>query len=97
MERRRAESWSGSENNRREQGVCLPPKRPSSKLPRFQISQGCPCEISKVSPLEWQHYRTTKDLGFEFFETYRDHKYVFRDRGYFLRVNRVYVSHRDDG
>jgi hypothetical protein len=98
LERHWATSWSGSEELRRPQGVCLPPTRPPVSVPRFLIRAGTACSVSRVSPLRWRPHITTMDVGLERFERYdRDRKvYEFRHLGWLLRVHRRHVQHGED-
>ena len=98
LERYRATSWSGSEDQRRPQGVCLPPARPPVVVPRFLIRAGTPCEITPLSRIGWRPYTTTREAPFERFESYdrKTKTYQFRDRGWLLRVHRRRVAHRED-
>jgi hypothetical protein len=94
----RQTSWTGSENERREQGICLPPTRPAKKGSRFFVPVRTPCAISRVSPLGWRSYITRKDVGFERFESYRAGVFEFRSDvgGWLMRVHRRHVQHRAD-
>jgi hypothetical protein len=94
----RQASWTGSEELRREQGICLPPTRSARKGSRFFVPAGTPCAISKVSPLGWRQYTTRKDVGFERFETYGAGVYEFRSDvgGWPMRVHRQHVLRRED-
>jgi hypothetical protein len=96
QQRYRATSWSGSEDRRRPQGVCLPPARPPVVVPRFAVPAGTPCRVSRVSPLAWRQHTTRRDLGFDRFETYRGGLYVFREGFYLVEVHRRHVRHRED-
>src|SRR5262245_38615015 len=102
-QRVRQASWTGSENERRqERGACLPPTRPAKKGSRFFVPAGTPCAVSKVSPLDWQTYTTRRGVGFERFERYERCDtggfYQFRSDvgGWLLLVHRQYVRHRAD-
>ncbi len=93
--RRMATSWTGSERLRRPQiGVCLPPSRPPNRAPRFSIPAGTTVAISKITPNFWFKYLTKRDLGFERWESYEAGRYVFREQGYFVQVDRRHVVHR---
>jgi hypothetical protein len=98
QERYRATSWTGSEDLRREQGVCLSPARPPVVMPRFLIRAGTACQVSKLTPLKWRPYITTRDVGLERFEFYdpKSKVYEFRHLGWLLRVHRRHVAHRED-
>ena len=94
-ERVREASWTGTENDRREQGICLPPTRPPNHSKRFKVPAGTPCCVSKVTPLKWKPYRTTHDCEFDKYERTTDKGVIFRDRGYFLHVAWRFVEQRD--
>lgn len=96
MEKVRATSWSGSEDSRREQGVCLPPKRQADKTPRFSIEVGSRCQVAKVITGDYFPYTTKTQIGFERFERYRDGVYTFRQDEYLVKVHRSNVTHRED-
>ncbi len=93
-ERRREHSWSGSEDERREQGECRPPSQPMDSTARFSVRAGISCQIKLVDDTEWTDYRTQKLNEFERYESYRDDHYVFRHLGYQLRVHRSFVKQR---
>lgn len=93
-ERVREGSWLGSERNRREQGVCLPPLRAAKKAPRYFVPALTKCSVSAVSPRRWRDYTTTKDLGFERYETADKWYVTFRERGFLLQVQWRYVRGR---
>ncbi len=71
--------------------------RPTHQVERFLIRPGVPCEVQKVSGGTWRKHRTTRSSGFERYESYKDKHYTFRRDGWFLRVHRRYVLHREDG
>jgi hypothetical protein len=87
-------SWTGSERQRRPQGICLPPKHPPRKVPRFFIPAGTSCTVSKISPNHWRPHVTRRDLGFDRYEEADGASMVFREQGYFLRVARQFVVRR---
>jgi hypothetical protein len=97
MEEQRATSWTGTERQRREQGVCLPPARPAVRVPRFLIPAGSSVRVSRVSRLCWRPHFTRKELHFERHEGYRNGQYTFRHQGYLISVWRGLVHHREDG
>ncbi len=88
-------SWSGSEEQRHEQGVCLPPTRETNKTPRYFVAAGTSCSITRITPLNWKAYRTTKDLGFERYETSGGCSVTFREQGYLLKVQWCLVKRRN--
>lgn len=90
-ERVRATSWSGSERERREQGVCLPPSKPPSKQSRFFIPRGVSCAVRRVEESEWRGHVTTADHGFDRYERYDDGYYEFRLKGWLMLVRSKYV------
>jgi hypothetical protein len=82
----RMASWTGSEDERREQGVCRPPAVGPFRVPRFTILPGTPCHIKPVDQLDWQAFVTRKPLGFERYESKDGNLLIFRDQGYQLRI-----------
>jgi len=86
QQRIRETAWTGFEDLRREQGICLPPARPAKKGSRFLIPAGKPCTISEVSPMRWRMYATGKNVGFERYEFYKAGVYEFRAAGSLMRV-----------
>lgn len=90
-------SWTGSENQRREQGNCAPPALPPSKTPRFTIPAGISCEIKRVEETVWRPFVTRMERGFERYESYERalKAYVFRDEGFQLRIKARHVKHRE--
>jgi hypothetical protein len=60
-------SWSGSEQLRRPQGVCLPPTKLARHLPRFRVPAGIPVWITRESPVNWKEYLTTRATVFQHF------------------------------
>jgi hypothetical protein len=95
-EKRRETSWSGTEDRRREQGVCLPPTRAPNTMPRYWIPAGTAIRVSKLSPLSWRQWTTRVSLSFERHEGYRNGWYTFRERGWLVCVHRRHVVHRAD-
>ncbi len=92
----RESTWTGSEEDRREQGICLPPTGPPLSLPQFQILVGTACSIKRLSGNNWKPYTTKKALGFERYERYIRCSYEFRFQGWLLLVHRRDVVHRED-
>lgn len=95
VEKIRASSWTGSENSRKEQGVCLPPAHPPNTTPRFSVKQGTTCAVTPVSCERWRWYVTTKELGFERYERFVDWHYEFRLEGWLMRVHCSRVDRRE--
>lgn len=87
--------WTGSAQQRREQGGCKPPTQPPNKTPRYIIPSGTRVKIRRVEETAWRPYATTKQLGFYRYEKYERHArtYVFRDAGYLLRIPAKSVQH----
>ncbi len=92
--RTREVSWTGSEEDRREQGVCLPPVRPPIRISRYTIPAGTRCAISKVAVLRWCAHVTKRELGFERYEISEGRDWIFREEGYYIRVGRNAVRVR---
>lgn len=89
-------SWTGSENQRREQGSCRPPAMPANDTPRYLIPVGVPCEVRRVDQAEWFEYTTKVESSFNRYESY-DKKtkcYVFRHEGAQIRIKATHVTHR---
>ncbi len=93
-ERIREASWTGSEGERREQGICLPPTKAPKQTPRYFIPAGTKCKVTSVSRICWRDFTTTKDLGFERFETAASGFVTFRDKGYLLQLRWKFVRCR---
>ena len=91
------DTWTGSEHQRRPQGVCRPPTKPTNTTPRFRIPKAVLVEVQKVTAVEWQKHMMQKELRFERYETYEDRRYVFCHECYRFRVHRRFVDHREDG
>ncbi len=89
-------SWTGSEQQRREQGICMPPAHPPNKTPKFSIPKGTKVFVCRVDDLhqQWQEHRTREDLGFGGCERYQHWQYIFRHIGWFIRVPKAWVDHR---
>jgi hypothetical protein len=92
----REATWTGSEDNRHEQGTCLPPSSPPLKVPRYLVPVGVRCSIKKLAWTGWQGHTTTKETGFESYESYKDGHYEFRLKGWIMKVYRGHVVHRED-
>ena len=89
-------SWTGSERQRREQGVCRPPKHKPNTTPRFMVRAGTRVEVRRADRNRWFEYVTQRDLRFERRLRYADYHYFFREGAYELRVHRSRVDHRAD-
>ena len=89
-------SWSGSENQRREQGVCRPPTHEPNTTPRFFIPAGTQVAVRRADRTEWQGYVTKRDLGFGKHSRYDNRHYFFREGAYELKVHRSRVNHLAD-
>ncbi len=91
-------SWTGSEKCRKPQGICLPPTREPTHMPRFAVPPGVTCTIRPVRQTAWQNHVTARDTGYEKYESYdrRTKKYTFRLDGYLICVHRRDVVHRED-
>lgn len=85
----REASWTGSESDRTEQRICLPPTKEARKTPRFLIPANTFVEVSHLSPLRWRNHQTHKDISSERYESYRNGYYTFREEGFFVRVHRA--------
>ena len=94
-ERIRERTWTGSEDERREQGVCLPPTVPPNKTPRFTVPAGTKCRVTKVSPTNWISHVTKVNLEFDRYESCNGRFYVFRQAFYFLSVSCRLVKKRE--
>jgi hypothetical protein len=94
----RQQSWTGSEDQRRPQGICLPPTRPPNRTPRYLVPADTPCAVTPLSHLRWRPHRTTKDRGFEKYERYRRERrtYEFRLEGWLMEIEARRVVHRED-
>jgi hypothetical protein len=96
QERVREASWIGGEAERHEQGLVLPPTKPPVKMARFTIPAGTRCTVIKLGASYGRQHVTTKELGFERFERYRNGCYTFREQGFHVVVWRGDVKHRED-
>lgn len=92
--------WTGSERERKPQGLCLPPQKKSVNYPRFVVPHDVPCHIRRVTEDDsrWRPFRTRKATLYEKYEFYdrATKRYVFRLQGYCIRVHRSHVIHRAD-
>jgi hypothetical protein len=73
---------------------------PPTKRPRFLIPAGTRVAVRNVITDEWRTYTTTKENGFERFETYTKDEgvgyYQFRTGVWVMLVARRFVIHRED-
>jgi hypothetical protein len=54
-------SWTGSEKQRKRQGVCLPPPRPPATAPVYHVRSRTVCQIPDGDG--WVNERTRSDLA----------------------------------
>jgi hypothetical protein len=81
-------SWTGSENQRKPQGICLPPANPVVKSARFTIPIGVSISVQKITTGNppWRAHVTTKEQKFDQFEARSKGCYVFRAQGWMIRA-----------
>jgi hypothetical protein len=80
-------SWTGSESQRRPQGLCLPPTTTANETPRFLIRAGTMVSVQRFNEsMSWYGHMTRMDIGFERWEGREDGQFTFRHEGYFIRV-----------
>jgi len=89
-------TWTGSENQRREQGACRPPKHKPNTTPRFFVPAGTRVAVRRADRTDWQAHVTRRDLGFGRFSRYDNRYYFFREGGFELMVHRGRVDHLAD-
>lgn len=87
--------WSGSAAQRKPQGTCRPPVQEEPPQPRFILKSSTYCYIRKVGERNWRHHVTKMSVGFDSFEESSGPYYVFRDRGFQLRVLKRRVADRN--
>ena len=92
----RLQSWTGSENQRREQGGCRPPTHAPNKTPRYFIAAGTPVTVRRADQNHWLDYVTQQDVSFEQRLRYDNRHYYFRKGAYEMCVHRSLVRHRAD-
>lgn len=90
-------SWTGSENERKPQGVCLPPTKPADLRERFTIPA---CTQVLIQPIDdfrspWWEHTTKATLGFDKCEGSVNGVATFRELGYFIRVKWWRVVRRE--
>lgn len=79
--------WTGSASKRKPQGVCLPPtKEPLPDEFKYTIPAGTLAEIRKVTKEKWFHYVTTKDCGFQKYQSKYAGRFMFKLDGWMIRV-----------
>lgn len=81
-------SWTGSEKQRRKQGICLPPALPPDLRHRFTIPSETTVLIQPIDDYAapWKEYKTRIDLGFDRCEGSQDGMGTFREQGFFIRA-----------
>ena len=80
-------SWTGSESQRKPQGICLPPKMaPAIPAFKYVVPAVIKCEIRRVTESNYRTYTTTKEIGFQRAERKRYGMYEFRMNGWMIRV-----------
>jgi len=80
-------SWTGSEKQRREQGICRPPVSPADRTPKYRIPAGTSVHIRRIGAVEWQPYVMKREQGFDRFESRVMRSLVFRTFGWQIRVS----------
>ena len=55
-------SWTGSEKQRKRQGVCLPPPRPPATVPAYRVLSRTACQVQ--DGVGWVNDRTRSNLAF---------------------------------
>lgn len=90
-------SWTGSETERRPQGVCLPPSKPSDLREKWTLPVGTPVLIQPVNDCKVPYRRHTlkMELGFRKCEDYSKGIGRFRHDGYFIKVEWKHVIKRE--
>ncbi len=89
-------SWTGTENQREPQRICLPPSVPMDQTPRYFVKPGVTVEVRAVDDENWKPYRTKKRNEFDRYE-YRDGRcLIFRSSGYQMRVHCLDVCRLND-
>ncbi len=87
--------WTGSSGARkRDRGDCPPPQKVTQPPRRFTVLKGVPCEIRRAGETAWKKHHTTKDTGFDRYESRQYDLYVFRAGGWEIRVREDYLNHR---
>ena len=88
-------SWSGSETQRRPQGICLPPTLPTNDEPRFSLPAGKTVHVRRLSDGFTAWHKTTIPLGFERYESKSSGKYEFRHEGWIITAKSSQVVLRE--
>lgn len=84
--------WTGSSQQRKPQGVCLPPKRPANKDRPFRIPAGSPCKVRHIGTRSWVRHTTKTENGFDRYETHHDGFYTFRSGVWVMFVLEEFVK-----
>lgn len=80
-------SWTGSELQRRPQGVCLPPATTSSTAPRYLLPAGTQVEVANLHQLgTWKPHTIRSPIGFERYESREGTCLIFRHEGWLIKV-----------
>lgn len=87
-------SWTGSENQRREQGTC---SAPAPHLATYRVRASSPCECRRVAKISngcgpWRPWTTTHTNKFHGYEQRDGRYFIFRYGDYELRIHEQYVD-----
>jgi hypothetical protein len=93
QERVREASWSGSEVDRKEQGICMPWGKPAAVVPKFVIPARTEVLITRLSPIFWKAYTTRRELAFERYDQRDGVCVIFREQGYLIKLEWSKVKH----
>lgn len=99
----RATSWTGSENERHEQGSCpaspvtdaaaIPPwEREHTKPLRYRIPAGTAVEVQQVGNARWRQHTTREPIDLADSEHRKQGVWTFRHLGYLIRVRRYLIQ-----
>lgn len=90
-------TWTGSESERKPQGLCLPPSKPSDLREKWTIPAGTTVKVQPVNNFRqpWRWHTTQKELGFRKCEGLQNGWGKFRQEGYFIRVEWKHVVRRE--
>lgn len=90
-------SWTGSENERKPQGICLPPSKPADLRERFTIPAGTPVQLQPISDSRAPYidYTTKVELQFRKCEDFTKGYGKFREAGWFIFVRWGRVVRRE--
>lgn len=85
--------WTGSGDQRREQGLCLPPER-TIRSSRLAIPAGTDVLVCRVDDhnQRWTKHTTKERLEFRRYEARTANYLEFRHLGYFVRVPKLDAS-----